>query len=193
MAERPERLSGIAKAGLLSHFYIKPQKMKRFPVAGAVVLLLLAASGLKAQLSFRQYWLAGGSMFVSGIIDGTLESITWHYEEGFKPRFPKANDQYWNPARSWKNKYRNHDPAQGPKFSGSTNIFVFTTDAYHMLRTANRTIDGVTLASYVNECRRDNVMERRKKWLRVAGDFLIFSALRTAGFHLTYSVLFRKQ
>jgi len=53
-------------------------------------------------------------MLLSGMLDGTVEGITWHYEEGFKPRCPKANDYFWNPALSWKNKYKNGDPQQGP-------------------------------------------------------------------------------
>src|SRR5689334_8713496 len=80
----------------------------------------------KAQMNLKKYILAGTTMFVSGLADGTIESINYHYEEGFKPRCPKANDKFWNPALSWKNKYKNNDPAQGPKFTGSTNIFVFT-------------------------------------------------------------------
>jgi len=127
------------------------------------------------------------------MLDGTVEGITWHYEEGFKPRCPKANDYFWNPALSWKNKYKNGDPQQGPKFFGSTNAFVYTNDAYHMLRSTSRTINGVAIAYYMNESFREKELSKNKKWLRVGMDFVILTAIRTAGFHLTYSLLFRKQ
>lgn len=38
---------------------------------------------------------------------------------------------WWNPNISWKNKYKNNDPTQGPKFFGSTTFLVWLTDAWH--------------------------------------------------------------
>jgi len=153
---------------------------------------LMFGSAMQAQLRLKQYWLAGSAMLVSGMMDGTVESITWHYEDGFKLRCPNANDLFWNPAISWKNKYKNHDPAQGQRFPGSTNVFVFTTDAYHLLRSSSRTLDGLTIAYYINQSYRERELSKRKKWLRIGADFLVLTAIRTVGFHLTYSVLFRK-
>lgn len=132
-------------------------------------------------------------MLVSGMIDGTIESMTWHYEDGFKPRCPNVNDQFWNPAVSWTNKYKNHDPKQGPKFFGSTNLFVYTTDAYHMLRSTARTINGFTLAFYIHKSVHEKEMSPKQRWLRIGRDLLVLTAIRTAGFHMTYSILFRKQ
>ena len=146
-----------------------------------------------AQLKLKQYWLAGSVMFLSGMIDGTIESINYHYEDGFKLRCPKANDHFWNPAVSWKNKYKNNDPAQGPKFAGSANVFVFTTDAYHLLRATSRTLNTFTLVFYINQGYHEKQFSKKKKWLRIGADFLVLTAIRTAGFHLTYSAIFRKQ
>jgi hypothetical protein len=159
----------------------------------ALMLVLSFHVNCGAQLKWKNYILAGSAMLVSGMIDGTVESINYHYEDGFKLRCPKANNQFWNPAISWKNKYKNNDPAQGPKFIGSDNVLVFTTDAYHMLRSINRTINGVTLVYYIHQSCVEKTMTRKKKWIRAAEDFLILTAIRTAGFQLTYSLVFRKQ
>jgi len=169
--------------------------MKIIRRRNAVLMLmsLLAFAPLQAQLKLKQYWLAGSTMLISGMIDGTVESMTWHYENGFKLRFPKVNDQFWNPAVSWKNKYKNHDPAQGPKFFGSTNVFVYTTDAYHMLRAASRTLNTFTLVFYINQAYHEKKLSKKQKWLRIGADFLALTAIRTAGFHLTYSFLFKAQ
>ena len=168
--------------------------MKRInKISVMVIIALIFVAQTHAQLKLKQYWLAGSVMFVSGMIDGTIESINYHYEDGFKLRCPKANDHFWNPAISWKNKYKNNDPAQGPKFAGSTNVFVFTTDAYHLLRATSRTLNGLTLAFYINQSCHEKQLSNKKKWLRIGRDFLILTAIRTAGFHLTYSALFRKQ
>lgn len=156
------------------------------------LLILVSLSGLVAQKKWKDYLVSGSSVFVSGMLDGTIEAISYHYENGFKARFPNANDQFWNPAVSWKNKYKNGDCTQGPKFAGSTTVLVATTDAYHMLRTAKRTLDGFTLVSYVNSSR-ERKMSRNKRIKTVIKDFLILTAIRSAGFHLTYSVIFKPQ
>jgi hypothetical protein len=104
-----------------------------------------------------------------------------------------VNDQFWNPALSWQNKYKNGDCNQGAKFAGSTDIFAFTTDAYHLLRTTKRTIGGLTLAYYVNEsCHYQKTVTKRQMWKRTLKDFAILTAIRCVGFNLTYSVLFRR-
>lgn len=37
----------------------------------------------------------------------------------------------WFTAESWRLKYRNGDHAQGPRFFGSTTVFVAVTDGWH--------------------------------------------------------------
>jgi len=161
-------------------------------------LIIAFSYSLNAQNKLRKYLLTGTGQLVSGMLDGTIESISYHYENGFKTRFPKANDVFWNPAVSWKNKYKDGNCELGPKFAGSTTIFVSTTDAYHLLRTGKRSIDGLSLAYYINrECSGPQGKEfidkkhSKKKWKSVAKDFIILTAIRCAGFHLTYSLAFK--
>jgi len=156
----------------------------------SIIFCLLQYATL-AQKKFKDYLVIGSSSFVSGMLDGTIESISYHYDNGFKKRFSKVNDQFWNPSISWTNKYKNNNPALGPKFMGSTDIFVCTTDAYHMLRTTKRAIDGFTLAYYVNKACSEKTPPKGKRWKSIAKDFLIITAIRCAGFSLTYSLVFR--
>src|ERR1043166_3455719 len=99
-------------------------------------------------IRWKDYLVTGSSLFVSGMLDGTTEAISFHYEEGFRPRFKHLNDNFWDPSLSWKNKYKNGCVEKGPAFPGSTTFLVSTTDAYHLLRTTRRTIEGGTLAYY---------------------------------------------
>lgn len=157
-----------------------------------IILLLVQINGMQAQKKWKDYLVSGSAMFVSGMLDGTIESISYHYENGFKQRLPNANDQFWNPAVSWKNKYYQNNPQMGPKFLGSTTIFACTTDAYHLLRTTKRSIDGANLVYYMNkECKSNKTFQKR--WKSEVKDFLILTAIRCAGFHLTYSLAFRRQ
>ncbi|MGI4884295.1 MAG: hypothetical protein ACRYFR_04980 [Janthinobacterium lividum] len=39
---------------------------------------------------------------------------------------------YWDALESWKLKYRNYDVTKGPRFWGSTTVFVALTDGWHL-------------------------------------------------------------
>ncbi|HXB40323.1 MAG TPA: hypothetical protein VNZ49_07250 [Bacteroidia bacterium] len=154
-----------------------------------LALFFLLNNTVFGQRNWKDYLVTGSSMLISGMLDGTIESINYHYDNGFKNRFSKINNQFWDPSLSWKNKYKNGNCELGPKFTGSTTIFACTTDAYHMLRTTKRSIDAFTLVYYMNKtCSEKKTM--RKKWKNAATDFLVLTAIRCIGFSLTYSVLF---
>ena len=119
--------------------------------------------------------------FFAGMCDGVSQTLYAHYS-AFEKRFPEANDQYWNPYQSWTNKYANNDPNMGEKFPGSTTVFVFTTDAYHLFRTINK-VNLVTLGALE--------FSERRPLLNYAIDFLLYSAVYSAGFTLTYQVFFK--
>jgi hypothetical protein len=141
----------------------------------------------------NKYVILSSTMFASGMIDGTVETISHHYSY-FKNRLPEANDKYWNPQVSWVNKYKNGNPNLGPKFTGSMTVLAWTTDGYHMLRTSKRMIDFGTLAywsSYEVEDLR-KVRSRKERFREFAIDFLMISVARSVGFTLTYNLVFRK-
>src|SRR6202007_900159 len=93
------------------------------PILCFSIIICLLQNSASAQKKFKDYLVIGSSSLVSGMLDGTIESISYHYDNGFKKRFSKANDQFWDPSISWTNKYKNNNPALGPKFMGSTDIF----------------------------------------------------------------------
>ena len=75
----------------------------------------------------RTLWTAGIS-FASGLCYGIHETVV------HKPfRIPDGwNRQWWDSRESWRNKYRNGDPAKGQAFPGSMGPLVWTTDAKHL-------------------------------------------------------------
>ena len=117
----------------------------------------------------------------AGMCDGFSQTLYSHYY-AFENKFPEANSQYWDPHESWKNKYLNGDPAQGEKFLGSTTFLVFSTDAFHLMRTLNK-INLVTLGAL-------EFSEKRPFWNYVI-DIVVYSAVYSAGFTLTYEVIFK--
>jgi hypothetical protein len=41
-------------------------------------------------------------------------------------------DPFWDPEISWRRKWRNGDPKFGERFPGSSTVFVFLTDGWHL-------------------------------------------------------------
>lgn len=166
------------------------QKSKAYQ--GLIVLVLsLFVQPAQSQIKLKQYILPGTTMFLSGMLDGTVESINYHYENGFKREIKDADDQFWNPELSWKNKYKNGDPAQGPRFYGSTSALVFTTDAYHALRTSKNVLNTFTIIYYINATCTEK-KSFKKKWKKIAMDAVVLTAMRTIGFYTTYNILFKQ-
>lgn len=73
-------------------------------------------------------------VIVSGISESIMDKLQFHWSKTifsinpnrFKPKF-------WNPKISWGNKYKDIETLK-PRFIGSTTIFVFITDAWHLFK-----------------------------------------------------------
>lgn len=149
-----------------------------------LALTLIFPVLLSAQAYNWKKALPGAALtFTAGMAWGTHETLNHHYAS-FKRVFPGANDQFWNPAQSWTNKYENGEPNDGPKFFGSTNFLVWTTDGKHLTSAIHKNTlfaGGIIIA-----------IGDKKPLKYYLLDFLICSAAYSAGFHTTYSLFFEK-
>jgi hypothetical protein len=59
-----------------------------------------------------------------------MDKINFHFDKSIF--FDKKNKLFWNPSESWKNKWK--EDLKTEKFTGSSTIFVFTTDAWHLFK-----------------------------------------------------------
>ena len=154
-----------------------------------VLILLFLSLSLFSQRN--KYIILSSTMFVSGMLDGTIETISHHYPY-FKRTFPNANDNYWNPQISWRNKWKGGDPNLGEKFWCSSTLLAWSTDGYHMLRTSKRMIDFGTIAYYSSYEYTEIKKSKKQRYKTWAIDFLTISIARSIGFTLTYNLMFRK-
>jgi hypothetical protein len=138
------------------------------------VFLILSTS---AQVTFKSEWKSASAILVAGIFDGQAEIVKWHYSD-FKAMFPNANDQFFDPEISWRNKHEGGLPENGPAYFGSTTFLVGTTDWYHMSRTFRNSfmLLSITLAQKHGNW---------KQWLlRIA----IHSLAYHAGFWISFEI-----
>lgn len=135
-----------------------------------IALLLLISSKLDAQGSYA-------SIFVAGLADGTAETLKFHYGR-FDQKF-NANDDYWNPELSWRNKYGQN---LEPRFPGSTTFLVWTTDGYHLTRTIRNVATITSIGLY---------KKKNKNWKVIARDVALHLLAYQAGFYVTYNLIYR--
>jgi hypothetical protein len=109
---------------------------------------------------------------IAGIFGGLHEVIQNHYPS-FKRVFPKANDQYWNPAISFHNK----------EWRGA--VPVTFTDGYHLTRDFhNITLycSGITLGIDAVKCH-----DNKRYWWHL----LIDAGITTGAYYLTSQLTWR--
>lgn len=122
-------------------------------------------------------WLTGGLVFMAGASKGFNETLQFHWK-AFRHSFPDVNPKWFNPAVSWKNKYKNGDPDAGARFPLSTSVLVMFTDQYHLNTFINRA--AWTSAIIIK------VGEGKKPLKHYLFDMLYYTACHQAGFALTY-------
>ena len=145
--------------------------------------MLLPSLQLNAQNILQKYIVSSTLLFAGGCSDGMAETMKFRYPE-FKKVFPNSNDQFWDPSISWENKYKDNNPDQGPKFFGSTTIFVGVTDSYHMTRTLRNSFVFGAIAFKIGE--------PKQKWYYYVGEFIAGGLIYKAGFWATYEIAFHK-
>ena len=121
--------------------------------------------------------LSGGLVMLAGASKGFNETLMFHWKE-FRRQFPGVNPMWFNPADSWRNKYKNGDPKAGAKFPLSTTALVMFTDQYHINTFINRM--AWTSALVIN------IGDGKKPLKHYLMDFIYYSLCHQAGFALTY-------
>lgn len=112
-----------------------------------------------------------GSQFVSGFARGIKEAI----QAG---RIGKGRP-FWDMQTSWTRKWKNGDKSQGEAFFGSSTIFAFTTDGYHLFGTISNVanVATLTISLFGNE---------KLNWKTIGKKVLISIGSNAAGFYLAY-------
>jgi hypothetical protein len=74
----------------------------------------------------------------SGVSEAVMDKLQFHYDKSIFSN-EKYKQTFWNPNLSWVNKWKDSS-AREEKFSGSSTLFVFTTDAWHLFKFFKNTL-----------------------------------------------------
>ncbi len=76
-------------------------------------------------------------LFMAGIAKGIQDTLWFHFEAS---PFAKKNPLFWDPKRSWQNKYKDYMGGdERPRFLFSKTYLAFLTDGWHLFSTIQLT------------------------------------------------------
>jgi hypothetical protein len=126
-------------------------------------------------------------LILVGLLNGLREQITFHYRDSL-PYARGWDRQFWDPDKSWRNKYVDGNPMKGRRkfklFGWRTpfNYWVQITDAYHLIKTLEIIAYSVAAAVPVGY-----IVELGQPWQVIAAATLLFGTLRNLAFNVFYS------
>jgi hypothetical protein len=142
----------------------------------AFLLLISMSSNGQHKIKPRNYAIVGTLSILSGVADGLRDATIFHNDKVLTKL--NTNSSFWR-SDSYLNKYKNRDPKQGERFPGSKSIFVFTTDAPHLLKFSNNLFTAGAVAIKLGEC--------KKRWYVYVLEGIGYWVVNRIGFTITYN------
>ena len=116
-------------------------------------------------------------VIVAAFFNAIIDSVSFRFNGSI---FANRNPLFWNPKKSWRNKWKNGNPDEGEKFIGSSTVFVLWTDAWHLFK--SMMLSSMTLAVVLYEPITSSIFF----------DFLIFKIVYGLIFTLLFDKIFNK-
>jgi hypothetical protein len=87
-------------------------------------------------------------VFLAAVCNAAMDVITYRFDTSI---FSKLVQLKWfiDPKVSWRNKYKNGDPIQGPVFPFSTTILCAITDLWHLAKSIMLVLLYVGITCYI--------------------------------------------
>lgn len=82
---------------------------------------------------------------LAAICNAVMDTLAHHYPTSI---FTKWDSKFWNPAISWKNKYKEGVKAYGPAFFLSTGLLVAFTDGWHLFKSSMIVLIGISIVTF---------------------------------------------
>lgn len=78
------------------------------------------------------WWISIILLMIAGICNSIMDVLKTRFNKSI---FQGKNPASWiDPAMSWPNKWKNGKKDQGERFPGSSTVFVFVTDLWHLAK-----------------------------------------------------------
>lgn len=138
-----------------------------------LIFTLFICDSIYAQIKFKEKLPSLVMTFCGGATDGVRDASLFHMS---------GKGKFWDGSISWRNKYLNGDPLQGPRYFGSTNFLVWTTDAPHLFNAFTHQFNSFAIAM---------APQREKKLGKILLDAVMYNVARQMGHSLMYGVILK--
>ncbi len=124
---------------------------------------------------------------LAGICNAIMDKINFHWDESI---FKGSKYEQWaNPALSYKNKWKNRSNSlHGERFPGSSTIFAWTTDLWHLAQSFM--ISFFILGGLFYGDGMVHVFET--SWVNRLSDFILLKIVFSLSFELWWTILLEK-
>lgn len=154
-------------------------------VVAVLVVVPTAGSGQHWLRDYTRHtlanWAPHGLMFTAGLSNGISDGLQHKYDRTIFARDPQ-NGAFWDPDISYRRKYRAWPDDRRPAYPGARTWLAWTTDGWHLTKTAQLKAMQGAVITYRPE------RERRRWWWPLA-DLAISSVLFSAGFHVSQAII----
>ena len=127
--------------------------------------------------------IAGILLAMAAICNAAMDVLAFKFKSSI---FKNLNHNWWNPAKSWKNKYKDKAVFKGPAFPGSTTLFSFVTDAWHLFQFLSNTLIAIAFIVVIF------ALSTLSVW-KLLLLLVILKLIREGIFKMFYKYLFRKR
>ena len=73
-------------------------------------------------------------IFLAGLCNGIMDLLQFHFKKSRFSQHNRYKQQFWNPSKSWRNKWKDGCKIYGEAFWGSSRWMVGFTDAWHLMK-----------------------------------------------------------
>jgi hypothetical protein len=129
-------------------------------------------------------------LILAGAANGVMDTLQFHFTS---QHVISRESLYWNPAKSWVLKYELNEegkPLQPLRaaFPGSTTVFSFLTDGWHLMKFLYHGF--LRLALILVSCAALFTWRIEVPWYGVVGAWIVLAGVQALGFHFTYTIIF---
>lgn len=128
--------------------------------------------------------IVGVLMFIASIANGIMDKLMFHFTTSI---FKDKNPLFWNPSVSWKNKWKHGNKSEGEKFWGSSTIFVWTTDAWHLFKSIM--MNSIRFSIVLLLLQLFDIHGIKNSIIFAATFYVCIFLIQSFGFHLFYTLI----
>tara|TARA_R100000700_G_C3136439_1_gene119737 strand:+ start:186 stop:578 length:393 start_codon:yes stop_codon:yes gene_type:complete len=120
-------------------------------------------------------------VMLAGFCNAVMDIIQFKYNQSIFAKYPSL-DQWANPMRSWRNKWKDGNPQLGERFPFSSTVFVWVTDLWHFAQSFMITFFVLAAIFYSPIISFDNYII----------EVVVSLAILKVGFSITFEIFWSK-